>query len=555
MRRGRNVAAPDQAAGVLFAISTNLTSSGNRGAYMTTNMPSQTSQKRLEIEFEPADLADVTDKAVTVLKARDQVFSQGGRVVQVATVPVDVGGGSATRTFLSPSTVSTLRDSASRHVIFRNPPTIIKGKDGRQKVVQGAALLPPKAVMEALIGRQGAGLNPVMMASGSPVFRKDGTVAQANGYDASSGIYVQLDATYPAVPENPTKADALVALDQLKKPFREFPFVEAVDSAVAISAILTGMISFTLPAKPAVGVNSYVPGTGKTKLVNTISIIVIGAPLPQINAAKASAETEKRVDALLLEGNPAIGLDNISSSFGDDKLCTSVTSSRVKVRPLGSSNTVTVRSPLVFLNGNNLQPKGDFCRRMLCSVLDARVDDPTTRVFDFDAEAEAAANRPALVVAALTILRAYEVAGKPGSGLAPVGSFEEWSRRVRDALVWLGEPDVASTIKEVREGDPERKALQAMLIGWHHVIGLKKLRASDAIAEAQKAVAFDPKDEKAADLLEFMESVAGEPDRSISVIRLGTYLSRHVRRNVAGRWIQRSMLNGSTRWQLCCDPL
>ncbi len=290
-------------------------------------------------------------------------------------------------------------------------------------------------------------------------------------------------------------------------------------------------------------------------LVNTISIMVTGAPLPQINAAKASAETEKRIDAMLLEGNVAIGLDNISGSFGDDKLCTSVTSKRVKIRPLGSSNTVTVRSPLVFLNGNNLQPKGDFCRRMLCCVLDARVDDPTSRTFDFSAEAEAAANRPALVVAALTILRAYEVAGRPQTGLAPVGSFDEWSRRIRDALVWLGEPDVASTIRDVREADPERRALQAMLIGWNHIIGSKKVRANEAIAEAQRAVALDPKDDRAADLLEFMESVAGEPDRSISPIKLGTYLARNVRRNVAGRWIERSMLNGNTRWQLCCDPL
>lgn len=522
---------------------------------MPTNLLSTTSQKRVEIEFHAEDVADMTDKTVAVLKANNQVFSQGGRVVYIATVPMDVGEESVTRTFLATSTVHTLRDGVSRRVLYRHPPTVTTDEKGRKKKTLGSPLLPPNAVMEALIGRQGAGLNPVMMASGSPIFRKDGSVAQANGYDALSGIFIQLDAAYPMVPENPTKADALVALDQLKKPFRGFPFVEAVDSAVAISAILTGMISFTLSAKPAVGVNSYVAGTGKTKLVNTISIIATGAPLPQINAAKASAETEKRIDALLLEGNAAIGLDNISSSFGDDKLCTSVTSSRVKVRPLGSSNTVTVRSPLVFLNGNNLQPKGDFCRRMLCSVLDAQVDDPTTRVFDFNAEAEAATNRPALVVAALTILRAYEVAGRPESGLAPVGSFEEWSRRVRDALVWLGEPDVASTIKEVREGDPERKVLQAMLIGWHNVIGSKKIRASDAIAEAQRAVASDPNDEKAADLLEAMESVAGEPDRSISSIRLGTYLSRHARRNVAGRWIQRSMLNGITRWHLCCESL
>ncbi len=516
---------------------------------MANNAPTST-DKRVEIEFHTADVAEMADKAVAVLSASNKIFSHGGRVVHVATLPMDVDDEKLTRTILTPTTTPILLDIVSRGILFRRPPEVVVDAQGRRKKTKGSPLQPPKSVMDAIVGRQGSGLSPISMASGNPILRKDGSIVQTNGYDRLSGVFIQLDAKFPVVPDSPTKADALASLAMLKGPFRGFPFVDPTDHAVVIASILTGVISFTLSAKPAVGVNSFVAATGKTMLVNTISIIVTGAPLRQINAAKASTETEKRIDGLLLEGNPIIGVDNISDRFGDDKLCTSVTSSRIGVRPLGTSNIAHVKAPLLFLNGNNLQPKGDFCRRMLCCTLDAGMDDPSSRNFDFSAQAEAAANRPALLVAALIILRAYQVAGSPHCGLKPVGSFEEWSRRVRDALVWLGEPDVATTINQVREGDPERRVLKDMLVGWQHVIGTEKVRTSEVISKAAKAVEIDPNDDKASDFLESIESVAGEPNGSISPNTLGAYFGRAARKNVAGRWIERSRLHGNYRWQL-----
>ncbi len=99
--------------------------------------------------------------------------------------------------------------------------------------------------MEAVIGRKGAGLNSVIMASGCPVLRQDGTVAQTNGYDPLTGIFIQLDTVYPTVPESPSRSDAMIALDELKTPLRGFPFATDLDRAVAISAILTSTISFS----------------------------------------------------------------------------------------------------------------------------------------------------------------------------------------------------------------------------------------------------------------------------------------------------------------------
>ena len=54
-----------------------------------------------------------------------------------------------------------------------------------------------------------------------------------------------------------------------------------------------------------------------------------------------------------------------------------------------------------------------------------------------DIQTEFRHRRGELVVALLTILRAYQVSGEL-STKPTLGSFEMWSRWVRDALIWLG---------------------------------------------------------------------------------------------------------------------
>jgi putative DNA primase/helicase len=525
---------------------------------MTTTNVAASAFKRFEINFIAADVADVTNQAIIALNKTNSAFSHGGRVVHVVTLPAFIQNGQKRfETIFTPTKVPHLSDIISRVAVFKDPKQEEDkppkpGQEGRLRKVKSTSvggMEPPRLILEAILSRQGGGLNPLTRISGNPVIREDGSVVQSNGYDETTGIYVRLDAPYPTVPDQPTHSEAIQALAELRMPFRGFPFVSSIDETVALSGILTGLVGSMLPAKPAIGVNSYVAATGKTLLINTISMIVTGARLSQVTEGSTAAEKEKRVDSLLLDGHPLLGIDNISGSFGDDKLCTAVTSPVVAVRPLGRSEIARVRTPQLFLNGNNLQPKGDFARRMLFVDLDAGVDDPSKREFDFHADAEALADRPRLVTAALTILRAYHVAGRPKSGLPPVGSFEAWGRWIRDALVWVGQPDIAVSINRVRNRDPERIALLSILTGWQNILGTQKLRTVEVIAQAAEA-ARDPQRAEAADFLEALSSVAGELDGSISPVRLGTYLGRSTRRNVAGRRLEQSVRDGNNRWQL-----
>src|SRR5690606_34655478 len=88
---------------------------------------------------------------------------------------------------------------------------------------------------------------------------------------------------------------------------------------------------------------------------------------------------------------------------------------------------------------------GDLARRSIVIRLDADTENLRARRFKIaDLKAHVAARRPDLLVAALTIVRAFAAAGCPPQANA-LPSFEAWSRIARDPLLWLGMSDPVAT--------------------------------------------------------------------------------------------------------------
>ncbi len=77
--------------------------------------------------------------------------------------------------------------------------------------------------------------------------------------------------------------------------------------------------------------------------------------------------------------------------------------------------------------------------------------------------------RPKLVAAALTVLRAYWLAGKPTVFSKPWGSFTGWQELVCGALVWLGLPDPSETRLGLSGSDAQAGLLGALLDGWGEI--------------------------------------------------------------------------------------
>jgi hypothetical protein len=150
--------------------------------------------------------------------------------------------------------------------------------------------------------------------------------------------------------------------------------------------------------------------------------------------------------------------------------------------------------------------------------------------------------RPKLASAVLTVLRAYFAAGCPDQHLSAWGSFEQWSRVVRGALVWAGMPDPIGGRKELTEtGDSETGTLERCLIEWEK-LG-KPMLVSDVLSEMSVG-AFAHAELKAA-LAELCECA---PDKLTTKL-VSMQLRKYKRKNVGGRrFDHKPKQGGGTPW-------
>ena len=175
----------------------------------------------------------------------------------------------------------------------------------------------------------------------------------------------------------------------------------------------------------------------------SVGIIATGRDLPRYTYAACQTELAKQLLAISVSGDSAILFDNAETgaAIGGPALDQAITASSIRGRILGQTRMVTMPwHAVVFVTANNLHVAGDAQRRSILCRLETRAERPEERSgFRIpDLLAHVRENRAALLVDALTILRAYLVAGKPKPvGFRPLGGFGAWSDLVRGAVIWV----------------------------------------------------------------------------------------------------------------------
>jgi putative DNA primase/helicase len=267
--------------------------------------------------------------------------------------------------------------------------------------------------------------------------------------------------------------------------------------------------------------------------VDVAAMMVSGRPAPVIAPGKKEEETEKRLGAALIAGDPMLSIDNVEHPLGGELLCQMLTQPLLKVRILGQSAMFEAPSNMaLFATGNNLEIAGDMTRRTLLCRLDPQCERPELREFTFDPVAEVAKDRARYIGAALTILRAYIVAGHPAVP-TPLGSFEEWSNTVRGSLLWLGEADPVETMEAARESDPVLTNLRLLMSAWPETMGRYEQLTAAKLIERSNEYSMSGQGFANPDLREALISIAGE-GQAISSRRLGRWLKSNLRRIVNG---------------------
>jgi len=487
------------------------------------------------------------------------VFQRNGGLVRPGVVSIDVRDGGRVKS------VGLIDVCAKSLIEIITNATVLARYDRRTR--QPVEVNCPINIAEAYMNRKGHWeLRPLTGITNAPTLRFDGSVLNQPGYDPDTGLlYIpQRDVKFPAIPEDPTREHALKALSVLEELISAYPFVSPEAHSVALAAMLTGMIRRILPTAPGFAFTSPVPGSGKGLLCDTIAYLTHGRQPSSLTQGNEE-ETEKRISSALMRGDPVIVIDNITRPIIGDKLLSILTQQIADLRPLGSSKLVghDTRALLLF-NGNNLVIPGDMCRRLLVCGIDPGCENPEGRRFEFDPLERVKRNRGKYVSAGLTILGAYFSKRRPKTAAAiydgtvsdeadPLGSYVDWSRWVRDALLWLGEPDPVKTIESSKSLDPEAEQIGAVFYHWAEVIGVGvRTTVKDAIAKAtrNKGLLEDPDEfeegpsddtaDKGQSLLDAFNAVAapmtrGSRSERVDPMRLGKWLSKIKDRVVDGR--------------------
>ncbi len=354
------------------------------------------------------------------------------------------------------------------------------------------AIDTPPPVTNAIMAREGQRGLPVLQAVvTAPTMRKDGTVIDVPGYDGASGIlFVSESPDVIHVPSMPTLDEVTSALQVLWYPISLFPYDGPVSRAVALTAMLTAPVRRGLPTAPAFAIDAPTAGTGKTLLAQCIAFMA-GSPGETTPLPGVEEERRKLIFAQLRSGAPCITFDNISGVLSGEAFDQAMTAPMYSSRVLSESRTETVANrALVLLTGNNFRTGGDTNRRVLRCRIDAQVERPYSRSFDFHPAQFVADHRPKLVAAALTILRGCMLAGRRRGSLA---SFEDWDGLVRQAVLWLVKvqrelelADPVGTIDAAVDSDTSGDSRTELIQAWYDLYGDQPRTAASAIRDADE---------------------------------------------------------------------
>ena len=264
---------------------------------------------------ELAEIATLAESAI--IKAGLPLYRRGAVLVRPVVEEVDAAHGRKTKVaVLHPLGATHLRDLLARVVCWEK-------YDRRKRA--WAVTNPPTDVAATVLARFGEWtFPPIAGILSTPTLRPDGTILCEPGYDRATRFYLADPPELPTIPPHPSKDDARAALALLESLLEEFPFVDDPSRAVALSVIITPVCRGAFSVAPMHVGRSPVPGSGKSYLNDVSAGVTIGQPCPVMAAGRTEEETEKRLGAALLAGQPLLSIDNVNGELGGDALCQAV---------------------------------------------------------------------------------------------------------------------------------------------------------------------------------------------------------------------------------------
>lgn len=405
-------------------------------------LPPDPPDDRPEVRINNQRIHETVDVVCAHLHLDDELYVRGKELVTiVGALPPEPGErapAAESTPLIFPIPRETLVERISRHMhlVKWKPPT--KKKPGEWVTANASG-----PITGAVMARRQWPLRHLVSVTETPIMRPDGTLIQEPGYDKVTGYVYRPSCAYPRVPDAPTREDAAKALEELKEVFVDFPYADESSRMVPIAAALTLLVrSAIVGACPAFGLDATLRGSGKTLQADAVAALALGRSAARKSYPPEDEELGKVLAAYAIAGARLILFDNVTREFGGGEIDQCLTArDTVEIRILGKTEVrVLPWNAVIMCSGNNLTLGEDTVRRILLARLESPIENPEDRtefkhphLYDWVIE-----NRPRLVVAALTIVRAYARLGFHRNEDKAWGSFEAWSRLIPGAIVYAG---------------------------------------------------------------------------------------------------------------------
>ncbi len=413
------------------------------------------SDARPPIEADDGDLARVSERTWKVLQAANEPPF----LFRVGDVPSRIQKSHGAPVLVRPLTPDRMRFHLARLADWRCE----RGEKPAR---------PPMDVVRDLLAHPDPPLPPLERIIGAPVFAADGALLLTPGYHAAARVFYESSGfTVPPIPETPTPDDICRAVETLAEPLADFPFVGPAERAHAYAflllpfmrAIIEGPTPLHLFEKPA-------PRTGASLLVSVLTLPALGRPVTVMTAARDSDEWRKRITAALLGSPAVIAIDNLRDRLDSEHLSAVLTAWPLwKDRPMGVSEMREIPNLSAWAaTANNPALSNEIAGRVVRIRLDAKTDRPWERTeYRIPKLLEwVTQHRGALIAAALTLIRAWHVQGRP-PGQATLSGFEAWSAAVGGVLAIAKIPGFLENVQEVYElSDAEGAEIRGLLGLW-----------------------------------------------------------------------------------------
>lgn len=336
---------------------------------------------------------------------------------------------------------------------------------------------PPNWLVESVesAARYGDAVRTLDGVIVTPTIRPDGSVLQVAGYDPATRLYYRPSAAFPIVPESPTRDDAVAAGERLLAVLADSPFATPSDRSSWLSMLLTIIGRSSVDGQtPLFAITANTSGSGKTIAAKVLSQIAFGTSARCTPYPSSESELRKVITTMVAVNSETLVLfDNIDRPVGGASLDGVLTADAWTDRELGRSRSISTSSirTVFALTGNNVRFNGDTGRRVLPIRLRSDRERPADRT-DWrheDIVGWARDHRASLVVDALTMLRAFAVAGSPAQPGGEWGGYGSWSRVIRSAIVWAGLADPIAGRHSVAASDNSRSINQGLIIGLREI--------------------------------------------------------------------------------------